>query len=79
MAFTSDQYNQLTAAIAQGATTVKYADKEITYQSLDAMLRLKRIMEGELGIIKGGIGTKYAQFQKGLNGRRDSIDCDDDI
>ena len=47
MAFTTDQYNTLTTAISQGANRVKYADKEVQYDSLSDMLRLKRIMEIE--------------------------------
>jgi hypothetical protein len=65
MAFTTDQYNTLTEAIAQGATRVKYADKEIEYSSLTDMLRLKRVMEIDLGITAGNT-RKYAQFTKGL-------------
>lgn len=66
MAFTQDQYNSLKAAIAQGAQSVKYADKEVKYNSLDEMLRLKQIMEAELGINRGGIKTSLAQFSTGL-------------
>jgi hypothetical protein len=69
MAFTSDQYTQLVAAIAQGALSVKYADKEVTYQSLDKMLRIKILMEKELGISPGSSGKRvYAQFKTGLHG-----------
>lgn len=48
--YTLEQYNALTAAIAQGALRVKYSDKEVEYRSLDDMLTLKRIMEQQLGI-----------------------------
>lgn len=69
MAYTTDQYNQLIAAIAQGALIVKYADKEVTYRSLNEMLRLKQGMEKDLGISPGNRPTrKYAVFRKGLNG-----------
>ena len=78
MAFTTDQYNQLIAAIAQGALTVKYADKEVTYQSLGNMLRVKRLMEIELGISSGTRRT-YASFTKGLNGNCDNDDDGDFI
>jgi len=68
MAYTLDQYQQLVAAIAQGALTVKYADKEVTYQSLNNMLRVKRQMEIELNLSPGNGSTRrYAQFQTGLN------------
>ena len=69
MAYTVDQYNQLVAAIAQGALTVKYADKEITYRSLNEMIRIKRDMQKDLGIGDAKKPTRhYAQFSKGLNG-----------
>ena len=66
--FTIDQYNTLIAAIAQGALTVKYADKEVTYQSLTNMLRVKTLMEKELGINPEANGRRvYAQFKTGLH------------
>jgi hypothetical protein len=69
MVYTTDQYSQLSAAIAQGALTVKYADKEVTYRSLDDMLRIQRLMEKDLGIGQSKRPTRrYAQFTKGLNG-----------
>lgn len=66
MAFTIDQYNTLIAAIAEGVTTVKYADKEITYRSLADMLLLKATMAKDLGLTSAGIKTTYARFSKGL-------------
>ena len=78
MGFTTDQYNTLTAAIAQGAKTVKYADKEVQYfDSVDQMFRLKRAMEVDLGICKAGLHTKLAQFTKGLNSG--CLDNNDDL
>jgi hypothetical protein len=72
MAFTIDQYTQLVAAIAQGALNVKYADKEVTYQSLDKMLRIKILMEKDLGISPGSGGRRvYAQFKTGLHGEKE--------
>jgi len=68
MGYTITQYDQLVAAISQGAMTVKYADKEVTYRSLNEMYRIKRDMEKDLGIGQGAkTTTKYAQFSKGLN------------
>lgn len=48
--FTQEQLDALNAAIVQGALRVKYNDKEVEYRSLDDMLRLKGIMEADLGI-----------------------------
>jgi len=72
MVYTTDQYQQLTAAIAQGALKVKYADKEVEYRSLAEMLRIKSLMEKDLGINSSASGRRvYAQFTKGLNGECD--------
>lgn len=68
MAYTIDQYNTLTAALAQGAVKVKYADKEVEYRSLAEMRDIKREMEIELGLAQGGIKTSWAKFSTGLNG-----------
>lgn len=67
MAYTIDQYNALTGAIAQGALSVKYADKEVTYRSLDDMYRIKRDMEKSLFTSTASAPTRrYAEFSKGL-------------
>lgn len=69
MAYTIDQYNTLIGAIAEGAKRVKFADKEVEYNSLSDMLRAKALMEKALGIVPaGGIKTTFARFSKGLNG-----------
>jgi len=69
MAFTLDQYNILNAAIAQGALTVEYADKKVTYRSLDEMLEIRDLMANELGLNGTSPKTKgrtYGTFSKGL-------------
>ncbi|MEO6682590.1 MAG: hypothetical protein ABIN48_07165 [Ginsengibacter sp.] len=66
MAYSQIEYTSLTSAIAQGITTVKYGDKEITYRSLSEMLRIKSDMEVELGIKPGGIRRTYISHTKGL-------------
>jgi len=57
MAFTQAQYDAMTAAISQGATRVKYADKEVEYRTLDEMIRIKGLMEGDLGINVSPLGN----------------------
>lgn len=49
MAFTTTQLETLESAIASGTRTVKYEDREVTYQSLEAMLSVRDIMKRELG------------------------------
>jgi hypothetical protein len=68
MAFTIDQYNTLIGAIAQGALKVKYADKEVEYRSLSDMIRVKQMMETELGLNPTSNGKRvYAEFKTGLH------------
>jgi len=67
MAFTLDQLTALDAAIAQGALTVKYADKEVTYRSLDEMLRLRNVIAAE--VAPGTSATsarKFGTYSSGL-------------
>jgi hypothetical protein len=64
MAFTTEQLNALEAAIATGSKRVKYADKEVEYQSLDDMLRLRDLMQSELGQ-KPKTKRFFANFSKG--------------
>lgn len=66
MAYTMGQYEALQAAIAEGALTVKYQDKLVTYRSLDEMLRIANLMAIELGINTNPRGRIYAQFGKGF-------------
>lgn len=67
MAFTQNQLDILDKAIAQGVTRVDYGDKVVEYRSLDEMLRIRRLMAEELGLLKKPDGNrKFAEFNKGL-------------
>lgn len=69
MAFTQTQYDQISEAIAQGALTVKYNDKEVTYRSLDEMIRIRTMMAAELGL-NTGVGKSRAirtTYRSGLH------------
>lgn len=68
MAWTSDDLAAIEEAIATGATRVKYVDREIQYQSLSDLLKLRDRMRGELGMTGGTNGRTYASFSKGLCG-----------
>jgi hypothetical protein len=48
MAYTSQQLADLRNAIAEGVLTVKFADRVLTYRSLDEMRRIERAMAAEL-------------------------------
>lgn len=67
MAYTQQQLDALKAAIADGALVVKYGDKSTQYRSLDEMIRIKEMMEDELGInVNATGGIVYPTFGKGL-------------
>lgn len=63
--FTIENLRTLEEAIASGVRTVKFADKEITYQTLAEMLFLRRKMAKAIGL-----GPKHKRvkprFSKGL-------------
>lgn len=65
MAYTTEQLNALDAAIAEGALTVKYQDKQVTYRSLDEMIRIRNLMRDELGLNGASGGRRFASFSKG--------------
>ena len=65
--FTSDDLAKLEKAIANGVKSVKYTDKEITYRTLDEMIKARDIMRAELGITNVPRGARrVAQTDKGL-------------
>jgi len=66
MAFTQDQLDALDAAIASGTKRVKYADKEVEYQSLEQMLRIRGLMIDELGLNKPVITEQLTSYNKGV-------------
>lgn len=46
--FSQEQLDALTAAIARGVTSVKYADRQINYATLGEMIALRDRMIAEL-------------------------------
>lgn len=68
MSYTQQQYEALTAAIAQGAMTVRYKDRQVIYRSLSEMQQIKREMEQALGMATGDAlrnGRRLTSFSKG--------------
>ena len=66
MAFTQEQLDALDAAISSGSKRVKYADKEVEYQSIADMLRIRDLMAQELGLVTVASKRKLASFNKGV-------------
>lgn len=68
MAWTNDDLIVLEKAIAQGATSVQYADKKVEYRSLSDMMILRDIIRNDLGL-NGTLpnpNRHYAAFDKGI-------------
>lgn len=63
--WTTKDIATLKNAIAKGVRTVKYQDKEITYNSLDDMIRALRLIENALGTGGGRGGRLFAETNKG--------------
>lgn len=66
MAWTLDDLNKLKDAIATGAKRVKYADKEVEYNSFDDMVKAKNLIESELGLNSGQKRRSYPSYTKDL-------------
>lgn len=63
--FTLDQYQTLCGMIAKGVTSVKLGNgEELSFRSLDEMLRIKALMERSLGAAPHS-GQHYPTYQKG--------------
>ena len=69
--YTIEQYNALNSAIALGATSVQYSDKQVTYRSISDMLRVKSLMEADLfpSMAKVNLQNrrKFVQFNRGTD------------
>ncbi|HEJ3401755.1 hypothetical protein N0003_02100 [Pseudomonas aeruginosa] len=66
MTYTLEQYQALKGAVAEGALSVRYADRSVTYRSVEEMLRILRLMEDELGLSANNDGgRRYTSFYKG--------------
>jgi len=68
--WTVDHLKSIEDAIASGASTVRYqteqGEREVRYQSLEALLTLWRTLRVELGQAQRGSGDIYGHFRKGL-------------
>lgn len=65
MAWTQAQLDALDEAIAQGALSVKYQDRVVTYRSLKEMLAVREMIRRQLGL-SGDRVTLLAKHSKGI-------------
>lgn len=61
--FTQQQYEDLLATIAEGVGSASSLGRQVSYRNMTDLLRLKSIMEQELGI-GGGRTRKYMSFRR---------------
>ena len=66
MAWTQSDLDAIDAAIKSGTTMVKYDTKTVTYRSLDELIRIRGLMQKELGLTTGASGRVYAETSKGI-------------
>lgn len=68
MAFTEADIDRLKAAMAQGALRVRYADREVTYRSLDEMKETLALMQADVDAVAGRKPPRQFRFRtmKGL-------------
>jgi hypothetical protein len=64
-AWTQEQLTALETAIARGTLRVKYGERDVTYRSLDEMLKLRGVMRRELGLVDPAGGRRVVSFRKG--------------
>lgn len=62
MAWTQTDIDKLKAAIAQGATKVKFADREVTYRSLDEMRETLRMLQADVDAAAGVAGPRLRRI-----------------
>jgi hypothetical protein len=65
MAYTIEDLDNLKAAIKEGVLEVEYADKKVRYRTLAEMLRIKDLIEQELGMKTKGARI-FTKFNNGL-------------
>ena len=64
--WTTEDLAAIESAIAKGVKTVKYTDREVTYRSLDEMLKIRDLIRNCLGITNARGCRKVAQTSKGF-------------
>lgn len=68
MAWTTDDLTAIKRAIASGTLSASIGGVQQTYRSLADMIRIKTMIEMELGVVSnGGITWQTPAHSKGLN------------
>ncbi|WP_147391936.1 phage head-tail joining protein [Paracoccus onubensis] len=62
--WTIQQYQTLVMMIAKGVTNLEVNGEKVAYRSLDEMMRIKSMMERDLGLVSVS-RQQYPAFRKG--------------
>ena len=65
MAWESSDITALETAIKSNVRSVQYADRSVTYHSMDEMLKLLDKMKRAVNVSTAPTSCTYAKFQKG--------------
>ncbi len=50
----------------KGARSITFSDQSVTFDSIDDMLKLLSVMQGDVTTTAGGSTTRYAATRKGV-------------
>lgn len=66
--FTTDDLTAINLAIKSGTLRVRFADRDVTYRSLEEMKEIRDLIRADLGLVgpDGGRTHRYGSFSKGL-------------
>lgn len=67
MAFTQSQLDAIERAIVSGSRRVKFEDREVEFKSTTELLRIRDLIQRELGITSDAGRTTRAQYDKDLS------------
>lgn len=62
--FTTEQYQQLCSMLGKGVTSIEVAGEKVAFRSLDEMVRIKGMMERDLGLVATP-GASYPSWRRG--------------
>lgn len=66
MAYTQTQLDALKNAVAKGVKSISYDGHSVTYNSLNEMRQVIKMMEREMGLRTGGLQVATPQFDRGI-------------
>lgn len=66
MAWVQADLDAIEEAIVSGVLTVKYSDKEVTYRSLNELIKVRELIRESLGLTNSASQRILSEFDRGL-------------